>query len=42
MAAVGSPPVVQVLVDVLGIMVTMLVASAILGPGDEVDETERK
>ena len=42
MAAVGSPPVVQVLVDVLGIMVTMLVASAILGPGDEVDEAERR
>ncbi len=35
MAAVGSPPVVQVVVDVLGIMVTMVVASTILGSGDE-------
>ena len=35
MAAVGSPPVVQVLVDVLGIIVTMLVASAILRDGDD-------
>jgi len=31
MAAVGSPPVVQVVVDVLGITVTMLVANAVLG-----------
>ena len=31
MAAVGSPPVVQVLVDVVGILVTMLIAQAILG-----------
>ena len=31
MAAVGSPPVVQVLVDVLGIITTMFVAEAILG-----------
>ena len=35
MAAVGSPPVVQVLVDVLGIITTMLVATAILGDGEE-------
>ena len=30
-AAVGSPPVVQVLVDVLGIVITMFVAQALLG-----------
>ena len=39
MAAVGSPPVVQVTVDVLGVTVTMLVAQAILGgtPGVATD-----
>ena len=31
MAAVGAPPVVQVLVDVLGIALTMGVANAVLG-----------
>ena len=31
MAAVGSPPVVQVVVDVVGIITTMLVAQTILG-----------
>jgi hypothetical protein len=30
-AAVGSPPVVQVTVDVLGVTVTMLIAQALLG-----------
>lgn len=35
MAAVGSPPVVQVIVDVLGTVVTMFVASAILGEDEE-------
>ena len=30
-AAVGSPPVVQVTVDVLGVTITMLIAQAILG-----------
>lgn len=30
-AAVGSPPVVQVVVDVLGVTITMLIAQAILG-----------
>ena len=34
MAAVGSPPVVQVTVDVLGVTVTMLLAQAILGEAD--------
>ena len=35
MASVGSPPVVQVTVDVLGVTVTMLLASAILGDASE-------
>ena len=34
-AAVGSPPVVQVVVDVLGVTITMLIASAILGGIDQ-------
>ena len=33
-AAVGSPPVVQVVVDVLGVTITMLIAQAILGEND--------
>ena len=35
MAAVGSPPVVQVVVDVLGIVVTMFTAEALLGEAEE-------
>ena len=38
MAAVGSPPVVQVIVDVVGIIITMLFATAILG--DKNDQPE--
>ena len=36
MAAVGSPPVVQVLVDVMGVMITMLIAQALLGGEQDV------
>ena len=35
MAAVGAPPVVQVTVDVLGVMITMLIAQAVLGDEPE-------
>ena len=38
MASVGSPPVVQVTVDVLGVTVTMLLAQAILGEADAVGD----
>eukprot|EP00966_Prymnesium_polylepis_P205984 4773154-Prymnesium_polylepis.1 len=35
MAAVGSPPVVQVVVDITGITITMFVADAMLGVVNE-------
>jgi len=38
MAAVGAPPVVQVTVDVLGVLITMCIAQAILG--QELEERE--
>ena len=38
MAAVGAPPVVQVTVDVLGVLITMCIAQAILG--EELEERE--
>ena len=41
MAAVGSPPVVQVLVDVMGVMITMVIAQAILG-GEISESVEGK
>ena len=40
MAAVGAPPVVQVTVDVLGVIITMFIAQAILGAEDERERAE--